>query len=203
MAQLSELEETEQDVEDRKKEIRAELEELKHQRDALESKIKMELRPQENEQQNTGNAYRSYLRIASEIALIETYATDFGNDLTALENDQKNDKKLEYHPKDYFGDDFTTTMSEFTYSILKDCCYFGLVQAHFNFNTFDIEVNGEDKETSRGKGDYSYLNTVMIMMLRKYLVDNAKFNPHVFIVDTPLYGFDDGVDDKMPDSMRA
>ena len=87
MAQLSELEETEQDVEDRKKEIRAELEELKHQRDALESKIKMELRPQENEQQNTVNAYRSYLRIASEIALIETYATDFGNDLTALEND--------------------------------------------------------------------------------------------------------------------
>jgi len=43
----------------------------------------------------------------------------------------------------------------------------------------------------------------MIMMLRKYLAANAKFDPHVFIVDTPLHGFDDGVDDKMPDSMRA
>ena len=203
MAQLSGLEETEQDVEDRKKEIRAELEELKRQRDALESKIKTELRPQENEQQNTVNAYKSYLRIASEIALIETYATDFGNDLTALENEQKNDKKLEYHPKDYFGDDFATTMSEFANSILKECCYSGLVQAHFNFNTFDIEVNGEDKGTSHGKGYHSYLNTVMIMMLRKYLAANAKFDPHIFIIDTPLHGFDDGVDDKMPDSMRA
>ena len=203
MAQLSGLEETEQDVEDRKKEIRAELEELKRQRDALESKIKTELRPQENEQQNTVNAYKSYLRIASEIALIETYATDFGNDLTALENEQKNDKKLEYHPKDYFGDDFATTMSEFANSILKECCYSGLVQAHFNFNTFDIEVNGEDKGTSHGKGYHSYLNTVMVMMLRKYLAANAKFDPHIFIIDTPLHGFDDGVDDKMPDSMRA
>ena len=94
-------------------------------------------------------------------------------------------------------------MSEYAHSILKECNYYGLLQAHFNFTTFDIEVNGEDKGTSHGKGYRSYLNTVMIMMLRKYLAANAKFDPHVFIVDTPLHGFDDGVDDKMPDSMRA
>lgn len=203
MAQLSGLEDTEKDVEDRKKEIRAELEELKRQRDALESKIKTELRPLENEQQNTVNAYKTYLRISSEIALIETYAIDFGNDLTALEKEQKDDKPIEYHPKDYFGDDFATTMSEYANSILKECCYSGLLQAHFNFSTFDIEVNGEDKGTSHGKGYRSYLNTVMIMMLRKYLSANAKFDPHIFIIDTPLHGFDDGVDETMPDSMRT
>ena len=203
MAQLSGLEETERDVEDRKKDIRAELEKLKQQKDALESKIKTELRPQEKEQQNTVNAYKSYLRITSEIALIETYATDFGNDLTALENEQKNDKALEYHPKEYFGENFASTMSEFANSILKECCYAGLLQAHFNFNTFDIEVNGEDKGTSHGKGYRSYLNTVMIMMLRKYLATNAKFDPHIFIIDTPLHGFDDGVEETMPESMRA
>lgn len=203
MAQLSGLEDTEKDVEDRKKEIRAELEELKRQRNALESKIKTELRPQENEQQNTVNAYKSYLRISSEIALIEAYATDFGNNLTALETEQKDDKSIEYHPKDYFGDDFATTMSEYADSILKECCYSGLLRAHFNFSTFDIEVNGEDKGTSHGKGYRSYLNTVMIMMLRKYLSVNAKFDPHIFIIDTPLHGFDDGMDETMPDSMRA
>lgn len=203
MAQLSGLEDTEKDVEDRKKEIWAELEELKRQRDALESKIKTELRPQENEQQNTVNAYKSYLRISSEIALIEAYATDFGNDLTTLEREQKDDKSIEYHPKDYFGDDFATTMSEYADGILKECCYSGLLRAHFNFSTFDIEVNGEDKGTSHGKGYRSYLNTVMIMMLRKYLSVNAKFDPHIFIIDTPLHGFDDGMDETMPDSMRA
>ena len=64
---------------------------MKRLRFAFESKIKTKLRPQENEQQNTVNAYESYLRIASEIALIEVTAIDFGNGLTALENKQKND----------------------------------------------------------------------------------------------------------------
>ena len=101
--------------------------------------------------------------------MIETYATDFSNDLSALESEQESDKPLEYHPKDYFGNDFATTMSEYANSILKECCYSSLLQAHFNLTTFDIEVNGEDKGTSHGKGYRSYLNTVMIMMLRKYL----------------------------------
>jgi hypothetical protein len=203
MAQLAGLSETEKDVEDKKTDIRKELEELKRQRDALESKIKTELRPQETNQTNTVNAYKAYLRITSEIALIETYAEDFGNDLTALENEKKDDTKVEYHPKDYFGDDFATTMSEYADSILKECKYSGLLKAHFNFSTFDIEVNGEDKGTSHGKGYRSYLNTIMLMMLRKYLAKTAKFDPHLFIIDTPLHGFDDGVDDRMPDSMRA
>ncbi len=200
MAQLAGLSETEKDVADRKADIRKE---LKRQRDALESKIKTELRPQETDQANTVNAYKAYLRITSEIALIESYADDFSHDLTALENEKKDDTIIEYHPKDYFGDDFATTMSEYADSILKECKYSGLLKAHFNFSTFDIEVNGEDKGTSHGKGYHSYLNTVMIMMLRKYLAENAKFDPHVFIIDTPLHGFDDGVDETMPESMRA
>ena len=48
MSQLSGLEETEHDVEDRKKEIRAELDALKRQRDALETKSKTVQRPLEN-----------------------------------------------------------------------------------------------------------------------------------------------------------
>lgn len=203
MAQLYGLEATAKDVQDRKKAIHAGLQELKRQRDELESKIETELRPRESEQKNIVDSYKAYLRVVSEITLIETYATDFGNDLTALENEQKNDKPLEYHPRDYFGDDFATTMSEYANSILKECQYSGLVQAHFNFSAFDIEVNGEEKGTSHGKGYRSYLNTILIMMMRKYLANNAKFNPGIFIIDTPLHGFDDGVDDKMPSSMRA
>ena len=203
IAQLSGLKDTENDVKERRNELQADLKELKQQRDALEFKINKELRIQETEQQNTINAYKSYLRITSEIALIETYATTFGTDLAILDIEQRDDKPLEYHPKDYFGDNFVTTLSEYANIILKECCYSNLIQAHFNFSTFDIEDNGEEKGASHGKGYRSYLNTVMIMMLRKYLTFNAKFDPHIFIVDTPLHGFDDGIAETMPDSMRA
>ena len=72
-------------------------------------------------------------------------------------------------------------------AVTQDC------PSHSNFTIFEIEINGEDKGTSCGKGYHSDLNTVMIMMLRKYFAANAKFDPHIFIIDTPLYGFDDGV----------
>ena len=40
------------------------------------------------------------------------------------------------------------------------------------------------------------------MMLRKYLANKAKYDPHFFIIDTPLHGFDDSINDNMPESMR-
>lgn len=203
MSQLSGFQETEKDVDDQKKEVQEDLRKLKEQCDALESRIKKELRPQESQQMNIVNSYKAYLRIETEMSLIDSYAEDFGSDLDDLENEQKNDTTTEYHPKEYFSDDFVPTMSEYAQTILKECHYSDLLKATFNFTKFDIMVNGEDKGTSHGKGYRSYLNTVMILMIRKYLANFAKFDPHTFIIDTPLHGFDDGVDEGMPESMRA
>ena len=203
MSQLLGLQETEKDVDNQKQEIEKNLRKLKEQRDALEFKIKKELRPQESQQMNIVNSYKSYLRIETEMNLIDSYADDFGSDLDDLENEQKNDTTTEYHPKEYFSDDFVPTMSDYAQTILEECHYSNLLEATFNFTKFDIMVNGEDKGTSHGKGYRSYLNTVMILMIRKYLANFAKFDPHTFIIDTPLHGFDDGVDEGMSESMRA
>ena len=92
--------------------------------------------------------------------MTESYADDYSKDLNMRELGETSDKKkVEYHLKDYYGDDFVTTMPEYADSILKECKYSGLVQRHFNFSTFDIEVNGEDKVTSHGRGYHSCLNT--------------------------------------------
>ena len=171
MYQLSGLQETEKDVDDQKKEVQEDLRKLKEQRDALESRIKKELRPQESQQMNIVNSYKAYLRIETEMNLIDSYAEDFGSDLDDLENEQKNDTMTEYHPKEYFSDDFVPTMSEYAQTILKECHYSDLLKATFNFTRFDIMVNGEDKGISHGKGYRSYLNTVMILMIRKYLAN--------------------------------
>lgn len=203
MAELSGLQETEKDVDDQKKEVQKALWKLEEQRDMLETRIKQELRPQESQQIKLLNSYKTFLRIETEMSLIDTYAKDFGNDLDNIENEQKNDITTEYHPKEYFSDDFVPTMSEYAQTILKECHYSNLLTATFNFTKFDITVNGEDKGTSHGKGYRSYLNTVMILMIRKYLANHAKFDPHTFIIDTPLHGFDDGVDEGMPESMRT
>ena len=93
-------------------------------------------------------------------------------------------------------------MSTYAHAILSECQYTGLTSAWFNFKDFDIVVNGEEKGVSHGKGYRSYLNTVVVLMFRKYLFEHAKYNPRFFLIDTPLHGFDDGVTDHMPESMR-
>ena len=40
-------------------------------------------------------------------------------------------------------------------------------------------------------------------MFRKYLCNDAKYNPGLLIIDTPLLGLDQGVDDAAPESMRT
>ena len=84
MSQLSGFQETEKDVDDQKKEVQEDLRKLKEQCDALESRIKKELRPQESQQMNIVNSYKAYLRIETEMSLIDSYAEDFGSDLDDL-----------------------------------------------------------------------------------------------------------------------
>ena len=41
------------------------------------------------------------------------------------------------------------------------------------------------------------------MVFRYYLSEHAKYDPGFLIVDTPLLGLDQGVDDAAPESMRT
>ena len=94
-------------------------------------------------------------------------------------------------------------MTEFAEEILKECKYENLTSARFDMSIFDIEVNGESKDSSHGKGYRAYLNAIVMLMLRKYFAAYAKYSPHMFIIDTPLHGFDEGLDETAPESMRT
>ncbi len=69
--------------------------------------------------------------------------------------------------------------------------------------TFDLEVNGYAKENSHGKGYWAFINTVLGLTLRQYLQEDAIYKPGLFVVDTPLLGLDQGVEDNDPTSMRT
>ena len=201
VAQLDGLGEAEKDVQNEKREIDQKLTALKEQRTALEARIKNELQPKESSATETIKAYKAYLKLRDEVSFVEDYAHDWGHELDVLEQ-EKDDDILQYRPREYFSEDFQTVMTEYAEEILRECNYTGLTNARFSFKDFDIEVNGEEKGTSHGKGYRSYLNAVVVMMFRKYLHANAKYGPRMFIIDTPLHGFDDGVSENVPESMK-
>lgn len=201
--QLSELIAAVHDTETQKFILETKLSKLVEERDTLKGEVQDKLRPLEEEQHDVINRYKAYLRITEEIKIIERAEENYDKDLINLQKKDGEKDKLEYRPKEYFDENFVTIMSKYAEEILSECNYDGLIKACFNFVDFDIEINGEDKAKSHGKGYRSYINTVMIMMLRKYLANHAKYNPCFFIIDTPLHGFDDGISDKMPNSMRS
>lgn len=87
---------------------------------------------------------------------------------------------LEYRPKEYFGDDFATTMDEYTQSILKECSYENHMMTRFNVKDFNIKVNGSNKETYLGKGYRALLNAVIVMMVRKDIANHEKYAESIY-----------------------
>lgn len=201
IAQLKGLDSTEADLRSQQEEILRKLTALREKRTSIEDLVSQELQPKADELTAAIEQYRAYIQLSREVQLVSEFAKTWNDDLDGLAiADTEEGEKIKYRPKEYFDQEFQTAMSDFADEILRECKYQNLVTARFNMTTFDIEVNGEPKGSSHGKGYRSYLNTVVALMFRRYLSEHALYNPHLLIVDTPLHGFDE---EDAPDSMKA
>lgn len=201
MGQMKGLSETEADVQAELAEIEVELKALQEKRKDIEALINENLRPKADELQTALEKYQVYIRLTHEVSVIDSFKESWMTDLRQLP--PENTSELKYHPKEYFDEDFLEAMDTYAYEILEECHYENLSSARFNLTDFDIEVNGGKKATKHGKGYRAFLNTVVALMFRKYLCNDAKYNPGLLIIDTPLLGLDQGVDDAAPESMRT
>ena len=206
MAQMEGLAATEMDVRAQQEINEHQLAVLRERRSGIDAMIEQELKPESAKLTESIKGYRAYIQIDKEMQLVSEFARDWAGDLTKLDIQEEEDKekdKIQYHPKEHFDSQFQTTMSEYADSILQECKYQGLAAARFDMTKFDIEVNGEPKGSSYGKGYCSYLNTVVALMFRKYLKEHGKYNPELLIIDTPLHGFDEDESEDVPESMKA
>lgn len=200
-AQMDGLTETERDIAQEKAEIEAKLLELQKQRDSIESLIKKELQPRAEELRTSLNGYRTYISLQQELQVIDDFAASWETDLRELPSEDES--HIEYHPKEYFDDSFQEQLDGMLKEALTECAYENLTTALFNMSDFDIEVNGHKKFQINGQGYCSYLNSVVALVFRRYMRTHAVYDPGFTIIDTPLLGLDQGVDDGAPESMRT
>lgn len=203
MQQLNGLSESIQDVTQEKQELQRKLQEYQNERDQIESALKEDLRPRLENLSKQQEQYRRYLEFQSGKKFIEEMANTWNTDLRDLQVEENDSEVKEYHPKDYFGDTFLESMDTYAKEILTECSYENLLTASFNLQDFDIVVNGKKKATNHGKGYRAFLNTVVALMFRRYLSEHAKYSPGILMIDTPLLGLDQGVNDAAPESMRT
>ena len=184
MGQMKGLSETEADVQAELAEIEAELKALQAKREDIESLINEKLRPKADELQAALEKYQVYIRLKHEVSVIDSFQESWMSDLRQLP--PENSSELKYHPKEYFNEEFLRAMDCYAHEILEECHYENLSSARFNLSDFDIEVNGGKKSTNHGKGYRAFLNTVVTLIFRKYLCNDAKYNPGLLIIDSDL-----------------
>ena len=201
VAQIDGLEAAEADVKAELVEIESELTLLRAKREDIESLFSEQLRPKADDLREMLNNYRAFIRLKHEMDVIDSFSDSWTTDLRELP--EETGDTLQYHPKEYFDEAFLSTMDTLAKEILNECNYENLTSARFNLSDFDIEVNGGKKATNHGKGYCAFLNTVVVLMFRKFFATKAKYNPGLLIIDTPLLGLDQGVDDAAPESMRT
>lgn len=199
--QMDGLAETEESIKKERADIEQQCAELAARRESIESMIAKELQPKAESFRESLKGYRSYIQIKNELSVIDGLAESWETDLRMLPNEDET--PVEYHPKEYFGDDFQETIDKLIKASLTEACYDNLTAARFNMKNFDVEVNGHKKTNINGQGYCSYLNSIVAMVFRQYMSERAVYDPGILVIDTPLLGLDQGVSDAAPESMRT
>lgn len=199
--QMDGLAETEESIKKEREEIEQNLADLSAKRESINSIIEKELRPKADSFREMLKDYRAYIQIKNELSVIDGLAESWETDLRSLPNEDET--PIEYHPKEYFGDEFREAIEKLIKTALKEACYDNLTSARFNMKDFDVEVNGHKKANINGQGYCSYLNSIVAMVFRQYMSENASYDPGILVIDTPLLGLDQGVPDAAPESMRT
>ena len=97
-----------------------------------------------------------------------------------------------YHAKQEFEEKVGNGFNILLNKILKECNYHNAGYASWDFNDFDIMMDGVPKSEDQGKGYRSFLNSVIALMLYEFFNSDEVFiKPGFLMVDTPLLGFDE------------
>lgn len=174
---------------------------LDESKKSIESKIENDLFPVAESLKEKIISYRKVIELQHEEDLLQQISTEWNDELTASTTAETSEDKFE--PKKNFPEDFNQKMNDISLFLLEECKYEGINTSRFNMGTFDLEVNGLIKEVSHGKGYWAYFNTILGLTFRKLLNTASEHPIGFFVIDTPLLGLDQGVDDKNADSMRS
>lgn len=198
---LKGLEKTENDTKKEKLAIEQDLTKLIQNKSNIEDYIGKALKPKQQNIQKTLNDFKYIIQLKNELEIIQKMKTEKYFELENLQIEDSN-KIAQYKPKDHFPTDFQEEFSSMLEDILKECKFENLITSNFSMDTFDAVINSRHKD-SYGKGFRAFINTVVAITMRKYLVEKGKYAPRLLVIDSPLLSLEQGVDEYAPDSMKT
>lgn len=197
--QAKDLESASKELRYEKLSLEQEIGTLMAKKKSIEELIEKELKPQVFILKEKLSAYKDAIECQKEIDILKKLSEQKTADM--IENDTDEESELKFKVKEHLDYSFINELSNGTKSFLENCNYDNLLSVIFDKADMDIVINGK-KKSSNGKGYNAYFNSVVAIVLSRYMESKAKYSPDFLVLDSPILSLKEKETKKPSETMR-
>jgi len=164
-----------------------------------EELVDKELKPELSTLKEKLSIYKDAIERQKEIDILKKISEQKAADIIKNETDDENE--LKFKVKEHLDFSFIDELNSGIRSLLEICKYDNLLSVIFDKADMDIIINGK-KKSSNGKGYNAYFNSIVAIVLSRYMKSKAKYSPNFLIIDSPILSLKEGESKKPSESMR-
>lgn len=165
---------------------------------SIEELIEQELKPQVFILKEKLSTYKDAIECQKEIDILKKLSEQKTADM--IENETDEESELKFKVKEHLDYSFITELNDGIKLFLESCNYDNLLSVVFDKANMDIVINGK-KKSSNGKGYNAYFNSVVAIVLSRYMESNAKYSPNFLVLDSPILSLKEKETKKPSDTM--
>lgn len=197
--QAKDLESASKELHSEKLSLEQEIGTLMAKKKSIEELIEKKLKPQVFNLKEKLSAYKDAIECQKEIDILKKLSEQKTADM--IENDTDEESELKFKVKEHLDYSFINELSNGIKSFLENCNYDNLLSVIFDKADMDIVINGK-KKSSNGKGYNAYFNSVVAIVLSRYMESKAKYSPDFLVLDSPILSLKEKETKKPSETMR-
>ena len=197
--QAKDLESASKELRSEKLSLEQEIGTLMAKKKSIEELIEKELKPQVFNLKEKLSAYKDAIECQKEIDILKKLSEQKTADM--IENDIDEESELKFKVKEHLDYSFINELRNGIKSFLENCNYDNLLSVIFDKADMDIVINGK-KKSSNGKGYNAYFNSVVAIVLSRYMESKAKYSPDFLVLDSPILSLKEKETKKPSETMR-
>lgn len=197
--QAKDLESASKELRSEKLGLEQEISMLIAKKQSVEELIEKELKPQLSTLKEKLAEYKDAIERQKEIDILKKLSEQKAADM--IENDTDEESELKFKVKEHLDYSFINELNNGIKSFLENCNYDNLLSVVFDKADMDIVINGK-KKSSNGKGYNAYFNSVVAIVLSRYMESKAKYSPNFLVLDSPILSLKEKETKKPSETMR-
>ena len=197
---ISDLQDAQDELNTVFKNLEKRREEAVVEKDALDQRIKSQMRPRISELQDHLFEYKQAVEFSKEEQILSDMELDMKEELKKYEDE--GGLEIKFDVDAHYTDEIMEQWETILDNLFKECRYDRYDISVIRKNSFDVDVNGHAKKTF-GEGYRAFVNVIMVISLQEYLKKYGKFSSDIIVLDSPILTLKERDSVKASEGMQA